>query len=186
MSHQPRRYSAALSEQGVNASFEWRPSNRWTLQLAAGALLSGLVVVAGTEHLVLPGVSGTLSGAFRAVDEQKVVPFVLLSASISASSTSTVEKVAGATPVALTSAEFRLGIAVGKTFADTVTPYLTARVFGGPVFWRFADTDLVGGDRYHYQLGAGVSVRISPAWDLYAEGVPLGERRVSAGVGLSF
>ena len=42
----------------------------------------------------------------------------------------------------------------GKIF----TPYVTARVFGGPVYWRLDGADVTGTDLYKYQVGGGLSL----------------------------
>ena len=79
-----------------------------------------------------------------------------------------------------------LGALVGKTFWKTLSPYVGARVFGGPVFWRFADEDVTGTDRYHYQLAAGLLASLPKGVDVYAELAPLGERSVAVGGGVAF
>jgi hypothetical protein len=67
-----------------------------------------------------------------------------------------------------------------------LSPYVIARVFGGPVFWRYQDEAIVGGDVHHYQLGAGIALLIAERVNLYAEGVPLGEQALAAGAGFRF
>jgi len=75
--------------------------------------------------------------------------------------------------------DLRAGVMVGKTFAGRWVPYAAARVFGGPVFWHLAGAGVVGGDRYHVTLGAGLVVRLPAALDLAAEVMPLGEQSVA-------
>jgi hypothetical protein len=53
------------------------------------------------------------------------------------------------------------------------------------VFWSGGGKSATGTDADHYQLGAGVSVRIG-RFDLVVEGVPLGELGLVAGAGLAF
>jgi hypothetical protein len=60
------------------------------------------------------------------------------------------------------------------------------RVFGGPIFWKFQGSDIIGGDKYHVQLGAGVVVALPEHFDAFAEGIPLGERAAVVGLGYSF
>ncbi len=52
--------------------------------------------------------------------------------------------------------------------------------------WRYPGTPVVGTDDHHWQVGAGVSVRFARQFDVFAEGVPLGEQGVTAGAGISF
>lgn len=80
--------------------------------------------------------------------------------------------------------DLRGGVTVGKTFADRWVPYASARAFGGPVFWRRAGEDVIGGDRYHVTAGAGLIVRLPRTVDVTVEVMPLGERSAAAGVTL--
>lgn len=75
---------------------------------------------------------------------------------------------------------------VGKTFFDTMSPYVVARAFGGPIFWRIEGKDITGTDRYHFQAGAGLSVSTPQGLDVFAEVIPVGEKSVSCGLGFSF
>ena len=77
--------------------------------------------------------------------------------------------------------DLRAGAMVGKTLWDRVVPYAAVRVFGGPVLWTLAGADVVGGDRYHVTVGAGLVVRLPRDADLSAEVMPLGERSASLG-----
>jgi hypothetical protein len=80
--------------------------------------------------------------------------------------------------------DLRGGITVGKTLAGRWVPYASARGFGGPVFWRHAGAGVVGGDRYHATLGAGLIARLPRGIDVTAEAMPLGERSAALGVTL--
>jgi hypothetical protein len=66
-----------------------------------------------------------------------------------------------------------------------VSPYVAARAFGLPVLWNVQGQNVKGTDKYHYQIGAGVAVRLGPA-DIVAEWVPLGEGEVLFGAGMAF
>jgi hypothetical protein len=85
----------------------------------------------------------------------------------------------------LTAFDARLGVAAGKTIAHAVTPYLVARAFGGPILWNNSAASVVGTDVYHYQLGAGMVVRVG-RFDVLLEGVPLGEKAIVGGGGMAF
>jgi hypothetical protein len=79
----------------------------------------------------------------------------------------------------------RVGVAVGKTIAHAVTPYVLGRAFGLPILWRDQGASVTGTDAYHYQLGAGLVARVQ-ALDLLVEGAVFGERAIVGGVGYSF
>ena len=78
--------------------------------------------------------------------------------------------------------DFRAGLAAGWTFFERLTPYAVVRAFGGPVFYGPA----LGTDAYHVQLGAGLVLGLPLGLDLSVEVIPLGEQRVTAGLGVSF
>lgn len=78
----------------------------------------------------------------------------------------------------------RGGVTVGKTFAEHWVPYVSARGFGGPVFWQHAGAGVTGGDRYHFTIGGGLIVRLPRSLDVTLEGMPLGEQSVALGVTL--
>ena len=78
--------------------------------------------------------------------------------------------------------DLRGGATVGKTFAERWVPYASARVFGGPVVWHHAGDRVVGGDRYHVTVGAGLIVRLPRGVDVTLEAMPLGEQSAAVGM----
>ena len=80
-----------------------------------------------------------------------------------------------------TSTDLKLAVTAAWPIAGRVAPYLSAAVFGGPIFYR----GNIGGDRYHYQAIAGVSVALPGGFDLFVEGSPIGARVLTGGVGLT-
>lgn len=165
------------------ATLDYRFTPRWTFELGAGALLDGQLRGQGTEHDFSPGGLAVAGASYRILDADGFRPFVLLSSQISSVFAST----RGSTGTAAYDAlDFRLGVASGYSIARIVAPYALARAFGGPVFWRFQGQSHTGTDTHHYQLGAGVSFLIAKRIDVFLEGVPLGERALSAGAGAMF
>lgn len=165
----------------------------------AGTSFLGRIEMGGERHILNPGWLGALTGSYRAWDGQGTLPFFgLLTMTVAASGAGTSkERGAPALQNASPSAskdenasfyaiDARLGLIVGKTFWNTLTPYAGVRVFGGPIFWRFQGQDIQGTDQYHYQLALGFSSSLPGKVDLFAEAVPLGERAFSIGGGLAF
>ncbi len=70
----------------------------------------------------------------------------------------------------------RGGLTLGKSFWNTLSPYAVFRAFGGPVIWSYAGSAVLAGDLYHVQLGAGMVTALPRGFDVFVEGVPLGER----------
>jgi hypothetical protein len=159
----------------VSASFEYRLSDRWTLAAAAGAIVAGRLVSPTETFDFRAGAVGSLSGSFLALEQGRFWPFIMVAGSLAVSGVQ-------AAPTAYWAVDGRLTATLGYTFFERVTPYAVGRVFGGPVFWR----GQTGTDLFHYQVGAGVVVGLPFGFDLSAEVVPLGEQRVTAGLGFSF
>jgi hypothetical protein len=160
------------------ATLDYRPNRKVTLQAGAGVLLGGHIMAAGARFDFAPGFVSALGASFRIVDAKAAIPFVLLTAQLSYPSTLT-------GGVAYNALDIRAGVATGWTLLDILTPYVVARAFGGPVFWRYQGDAVTGTDVYHYQAGAGLSLLLGRRVDLFVEGVPLGELGVAAGLGLS-
>jgi hypothetical protein len=164
--------AAVLEEQlAVSAALEWRASERWTLQVAAGGILGGRLDAVASG----PGAVGSVAASFLALEQGPWWPFLQLSASVAGSGFAAT----GGPVVAL---DVRAGLVVGYTFLERLTPYLVGRAFGGPVF-RAGE---VGTDASHLQAGLGLVVGLPGGFDLSVEFVPFGEQRLSGGLGWSF
>jgi hypothetical protein len=172
----------------VLASLAYRVAPRVTLQAAAGASLGGSLTLRGVEHAFDPGFAAALGVSFRVLDAEGARPFVLLTAQLASTVTTTRASTARAEGgrSGYEAFDLRAGVLVGTTLWGAVSPYAAARVFGGPAFWRDEGTAITGTDVSHYQVGAGVSARIGDRVSLFAEGIPLGERAVSGGASLLF
>jgi hypothetical protein len=171
-----------------------------TLQFGAGGVAGGELTRA-TSHgtardTIGPGFAGFVGIAGRVIDGRGALPFVQLTATFSATHAITHTEPATPTPAEpstrseaprFNAFDLRGGAIVGKTFGDVFTPYVTARVFGGPIYWRFAGADVTGTDLYKYQLGGGLSLALfERRLDFFVEGIGLGERGVASGVGTTF
>lgn len=185
-----------MERRAVSASIERRMSERWTLSLGAGAGLPGVIVMGGERHTIRTGWLVAASSSWRLLDGRGTLPFfALLSVTLAGSGGSTALESApliaqsisaDPEPVPLYAIDARLGLIVGKTFWDVLSPYAAARLFGGPIFWRFQGDDVIGGDKRHIQLAVGLSSSLPAGFDLFAELAPFGERAATVGGGLSF
>jgi len=165
----------------------YSPRPNVTLEYGAGSLVDGTFERAGVEYDFSPGLLLLLGGSYRLLANEGARPFVLLGGQLAYVTSRTAEQGApGAESVAYHAFDFRVGPVVGWTFWNTLTPYVLARVFGGPVFWSYEGQAEVGGDVHHYQLGAGLSLLVARRVTAFAEGVPLGERTFAGGVGFAF
>jgi hypothetical protein len=160
-------------------TLDYRPARRATLSLGAGAFLGGHLATGGVQADFSPGFVGVLGGSWRLWDQGRVGPFALLTGQLSTAST----RVLGA---AYNAFDLRAGLVLGTTLWRAFTPYAAARAFGGPVLWHYGGASVTGTDTHHYQVAGGLAVLLWRRLDLFAEGVPLGERGMVAGAGLSF
>lgn len=160
----------AFEQLATSASFEWRVSERVTLSAAGGGLFMGALDRVETG----PGAVGSLGVSWLVLEQKDARPFVQLSGSLAVSGLRVASD--------YLAIDGRIGVAAGYTIQERLTPYLVARAFGGPVFYAGS----VGTDLFHYQLGAGVVVGLPLGLDLSFEGIPLGEQRLTLGLGASF
>jgi len=175
----------------VALSMDFFTRGRFNYQLAAGSFVTGTLRTDedGIERQMGPGWLLAGSATWRVVDQTDgAVPYVLLSGIFGATGTRTFADppdVGAPLRGSYVAFDARFGATVGKTFADVVSPYVAARVFGGPVLWTEDGETRTGSDRYHVQVAGGVALLLTPI-DLFIEGAPLGEVGVSGGVGARF
>ena len=174
-------------------------TSKWTAQLGAGGIAGGELVHGAARDTIGPGFAAFGGLAWRAYDGTEALPFVQLTATLSATHavTRTDDRGTrtdgstspGAQPETprFTAFDLRVGAIAGKTFANVFTPYVTARAFGGPIAWHFDGASVTGTDLYKYQLGGGLSLALfDRRLDVFAEGIALGERGLAAGIGTTF
>lgn len=164
---------------------------RVLLSVGAGGVFFGELTVPyapgrGRDRALAPGWVASVAATFRVVEDHGAVPYVLLTESagvLRSAVRETPTDVPGARGT-YTGIDLRFGVTVGKTFAHVVSPYVAARVFGGPVFWT-EEKDALGSDLYHFQPAVGLSLLLPAHMDLFAEAQPWFERGFTFGVGLS-
>jgi hypothetical protein len=166
-----------LDEAAVGLSYERQLSKKTTLQLSGGGIALGHIVDQDTSF------HGGFLGAglsWNLVDQKGWIPFVMIGASASFS-------VAGYSRQSTTviAADVRGSATVGYSESG-FTPYAVARLFGGPVVLSRPGGTSLGTDQYHFQLGLGLVLTLPEGFDFSVEIVPLGEQRLSAGLGYSF
>lgn len=179
----------------ITGGFDWRPSNKVTLTLTGGALVTGSLTSQTGAHSMLPGPLVAVTVSWRVVDQPQGEkgygrPFVLFSLTGAGLFTQTEgpsskQKGAPLVRTPYTAFDLRFAAVVGTTLGRIATPYAVGRLFGGPIFWNETGQSVTGTDTYKHQLGLGLAVRLGPV-DLFVEGVPVGERALTGGGGISF
>jgi hypothetical protein len=168
-----------VRELAITATLGHFATPRLGWSVTAGALAGG--TIEGRDLGAGATVSGSLS--WLPVYERPRRPFVAFSASLG---TSLARAIADDGALHWWSPwDLRGGVMVGKTFGPVV-PYAAARVFGGPVFWHRAGGGVIGGDRRHVTVGAGMTVRLPDRIDLTIEVMPLGEHSAAGALTLHF
>ena len=175
------RGTVDLEEVAIGGSFERKLNKQVTFQVSCGGIIYGRL--GGPTAQPLHGMFVGAGVSWSVLNQKGAIPFVMTGLSVSAS-LAVPERGGDDGFYAL---DFRGWVTAGYTFAKRFTAYGVGRLFGGPIaLVEGGSTTARGTDQYHFQLGAGLVVGLPGGFDLSAELVPLGERRVSAGIGASF
>ncbi len=170
------------------ASLAYHPTARLTYQFTAGGTLGGrLQSPAGTQDFS-SGVTSAVGASYRILDMPRR-PFVVLTANLSFSRESTTLSGMNGMPdvsAAYSAFDLRAGVLVGTTLWKVLSPYAVGRVFGGPIYWTYQGGSVTGTDAHHYQVGAGATLVVARRFNVFAEGIPVGERSAAAGTGFAF
>lgn len=185
---------ADLTRHALLAGIEAPLASRLSFFAGAGGIVSGELVHGAARAEAGPGASGYAGIGWRAFAGTGSLPFVQLTLTLSATHMLTREnglttdgRLIAPERARYTAADLRGGAIIGKTFAGAVTPYAALRAFGGPIDYVYDGADVRGTDLYKYQVGGGLSVALAKGrLDLFAEGIALGERGVSAGLATTF
>jgi hypothetical protein len=163
------------------AVLAYLPTRSLALELGVGASFGGSLTLPDGKYEFLPGPSASLGVASRFLDAPSYFALLTTVASFSANHTER-----GAARASYTAFDLRLGVEFGLNLLEVLHPYVLARAFGGPVYWTYAGESVTGTDVHHYQVGAGLAAALPGRLSLFVEGVPLGERAISGGLGFAF
>ena len=166
----------------LSAIVGYQLSPKTGLVASVGAIVGGEVDHGNTTGDVGGGVLGAVTVTYLPFYETESRPFILGSFTFGYSRTSAVSD--DGMRHDWTATDARLGLMLGKTFAERYVPFVSARAFGGPVSWTLGGDEVTGSDIYHYTLGLGGSYRIPGKLDIFVEVLGLGEQSASAGMSL--
>jgi hypothetical protein len=179
--------TAELYHRSLTAMVEARVSRRWAVAMSLGALGPGRLDIEWPSdsaaptfesYSLTPGFLGSLSGSYVALVETPDKPFVLVGLTLGVG-THGAEPRDGSEALGFAAVDARASVTVGKTFAEVLRPYVSARAFGGPIF---LGPTARGTDRYHLQGALGLSVALPRGFDVFAEVAPGPERSGTIGV----
>lgn len=181
--------TGTIERRAVSASLDIQLAPAHSLAIGAGAGLGGLVEMEGRRFDLRPGAHLSATWTWRLLDGRGKLPFLLGSLTVGGSFARSVEQVRGGrAPETSTWLAFdaRLGLTVGKTFFEVLSPYAALRGIGGPVVWHYRGALVTGSDPRHVQAAIGLVTALPGGVDLYVEGAPLGERALTIGGGKAF
>ena len=176
---------ATFEQASLLASMSWRLGSSFTLQAGAGALLGGYLQDLDGRHPFDPGLVLQVSGSWLLVPPREGGPFVATSVGLSLLRAATQAGLAG--PAAdFTAADAFVSASAGWPVAGWLSPYVAAKLFGGPVWWHRSSGAVTGTDANHYQVAVGAAAALPGKFDLLVEWAPLGARAVTVALGREF
>ncbi len=176
--------TAPFDQRSVAVSVTRQLGKAWSVTAGAGAVISGSINAGGVDYSMDPGWLARLGATWIPVDGSGPWPFVALSASLAASGVNTTAPGGAKTP--LTSLDAGLSVSAGKAIAGIVAPYVGAKVFGGPVFWKIDGASTTGTDVAHWQVAFGVAANLPLGIDVLVEWAPFGAHSAVGQVGFAF
>jgi len=179
------RFSDSLRAEQTRAvvlgSVAYLPTRTLALEAGAGAAFAGALTTPGGRHDFSPGPAAVLGLAYRFLDAPLYFAHFTSQLSFVWSRTQHADEPS----VPYSAYDIRIGAELGLNLVEILHPYVVARAFGGPVFWRYQGEAVTGTDLHHYQVGAGLSLGLGGRVSLVAEAIPLGEQALSAALSLS-
>jgi hypothetical protein len=168
---------ADQSRHALVATGAYAPTRRLALQASAGLGFGGELRFSDVSYEFSVGPTMAAGVVYTLLEGR---PFVALSGVLSAAFART--RAAGEATQSYSAIDLRAGLIAGTVLLDVLVPYAVVRAFGGPVLWQ----GRTGTDVHHYQLGAGLTFRPLEWLSVSLEGVPLGEKALSAGASTAF
>jgi hypothetical protein len=177
----PETRNSALAE------LAYAPTARLTVSAGLGSAFGGKLEAPDGSNAFTPGIAAGLGLSYRFAEGATPLgrAFALVGGNVSFTGASTQHDGVGER-TAYDALDLRASVTGGLTWFDSLSGYLVARGFGGPVYWTYPNASVLGTDAHHYQLGGGLALLVARRVDLFVEGVPLGEQAVAGGVALSF
>lgn len=171
---------ATLVQAAGTGTFDLVLADRLSFSGALGASLGGRLDYRSEQFDLLPGPVLGIGAAYRLFGGR--APFVQASLTLSVARSTT--RAEDESRASFTSRDYRLGLAVGKTFGSVAAPFLVARYFGAGTTWSVGGGH--GADHFRYHIGLGSAFGLSSHFDALVEIAFVGERRASLGAGYTF
>ncbi len=167
----------------VSLSGSWKINDKWAFRSGLGVILEGrLRPEIGPSQNVTPGGFIAIGTEYIVIIGEGYFPHVDVSLFLSGSTTE-IEDPITKNRTRYASSDLRLGARASWNIKNRAFPYLSARVFGGPVYWVLDDKEVIGTDINHYQIAIGTAVQFNRI-GTFIEWAGMGEKAVS--IGLSY
>jgi len=172
-----------MRQHAVSASITRLYRGVWGVQLSGGVSLGGELETADERWRIGPGWLGTIRGSRQWRGSAGLVPAVSTSVALSVSRARIHDDEDDAT---LLATDLRLGVVAAWNVGPAWSPYLSVRVFGGPVLWLEDDAVETGTDRHHYNAALGSRLHLPGGTSLFIDASLLGEQSLGAGLALAW
>jgi len=165
----------------ISVSGSYQLNDKWSIRSGVGLILDGKLKPFGHRaHNVKPGGLLAVGMEYLYRQGEGYRPYIDYSIFVSASSATT-ENPVDLKSTNYFSSDLRFGARASWIIHGNIFPYLSGRLFGGPVSWELDGTDVLGTDIHHYQFAAGTAVRFG-SLSAFVEWAALGEKALSAGL----
>jgi hypothetical protein len=169
------------------AQLAYAPTARLTVSAGLGVAFGGKLEAPDGSHPFTPGIGAGLGISYRILEGATPLGRAFLLVGGDASFTGASTQHDGTGPkTAYDALDLRASVTGGLTWWQVLSGYLVVRGFGGPVYWTYQGSSVLGTDTHHYQVGGGLALLVAGRVDLFVEGVPLGEQAVAGGVSIAF
>jgi hypothetical protein len=158
--------------------------NRSTANFAASVIGGGHLKAGGRNYELGPGGSLSVSFGREWLDDWRYHTFLSTSFGFSGTIAPTADRFGQKSIYAAGDVSFSL--AVGKTLWNRLSPYLGARVFGGPIWFPAFAGALPGHDPDHHAVSVGAVLTLPQNFEVGVDWALTGARGVTAQTAWSF
>lgn len=149
-----------------------------------GVLVAGELVIEGRRHTYRPGGTASFFASRELLGDAAGRMF--LTTSWAAAVTFVPTRSSFGDRGFYGAVDFSFGAAVGRTIGNVWSPYFSARVFGGPVWFTAVDRVAPGHDPDHHSMGLGSVFTFPRNLEIGIDVAIVGARGVTAQGGFSF
>jgi len=167
----------------ISLSGSWKLNDNWAFRGGLGVIFDGRLRPAiGRSQNVTPGGLIAIGIEYLVIAGEGYTPYVDISLFLSGSTAESEDPITK-NRARYTSSDLRLGGRASWNIKNRVFPYLSTRLFGGPVYWVLNGEDVIGTDINHYQIATGAAVQFNTV-ATFIEWSQVGEKALS--IGLSY